>query len=78
MSVQLWNFKEGGSQKARFLAKNKETIVFCDKIECQLIKLGMILEDKLIQKLKLEWWFLAESLAFLGPTIFELQQPNIH
>ena len=25
MSVRLWNFKDGGAEKARFLAKNQDT-----------------------------------------------------
>ena len=57
-SVQLWNFKVGGSQKVRFLAKNQHaTKDFFLKFlrvmpVCQ--KLGVILERKVVQKLSLE------------------------
>ena len=42
ISVRLWNFKDGGSQKVRFLAKNqhspKENILKDPYGECQFIK----------------------------------------
>ena len=46
-------------------------------------KLGMILENKVVQKLKLEkkCFFLSilifgQKSCFLGPTIFKIPQPN--
>ena len=58
ISVQLWNFKDGGSSKASFLAKNSYTqgnhCIFRIRGAPVCRKLGMILENKVAQKLKLE------------------------
>ena len=58
ISVWLWNFKEGGSEKARFLAKNQYTqrkpLNFENTGSTSSSKLGMILENNEVQKLELE------------------------
>ena len=54
ISVRLWNFKDGGSQKARFLAKNQYTqrkpLYFENTGAPVCQKLRMILENKVVQK----------------------------
>ena len=66
MSVRLWNFIDGGSQNATFVSKNQHAQYIDLMLKgnrcilryreyvpvCQ--KLGMILENKLVQKFKLE------------------------
>jgi hypothetical protein len=56
ISVWSWNFKDGGSLKVRFLAKNQHTTK-AKKILQRITlhqKLGLILESKVVQKLSLE------------------------
>ena len=52
ISVRLWNFKDGGSKKARFLAKNQYTqrksLYFENTGSTSLSKIGMILENKVV------------------------------
>ena len=58
ISVRLWNFKEVGSKKQEFCPKinllkgNHCILRIRGAPVCQ--KLGMILENKVVQKLKLE------------------------
>ena len=58
MSVRLWNFKDGGSLKASFLAKNQHTTkdFFLKILRGMSVRqnLGVILESKVVQKLSLE------------------------
>ena len=58
VSVRLWNFKDGGSQKVRFLAKNQHAAkdFFFQFLRVMSVrqKLGVILESKVVQKLSLE------------------------
>ena len=59
ISVWLWNFKDGGSKKVSFLAKNRHPIkdFFLnsgDELWMVHQKLGIILENKVVQKLSLE------------------------
>ena len=58
MSVRLWNFKDGGAYKARFLPRINilKGILFFSILRLMTArqKLGMILENKVVQKLKLE------------------------
>ena len=69
ISVRLWNFKDGVSLKARFLAKNQ----YLKGNHCILgirqasvrQKLGMILENKVVQKLELEKNVFYKKLIFL-------------
>ena len=48
----MWNFKDGGSLKVRFLAKNQHAPKELGMSVHQ--KLGIILENKVVQKLSLE------------------------
>ena len=58
ISVRLWNFKDGGSLKARFwpkinILKGNHCILRIQRAPVRQ-KLGMILENKVVQKWKLE------------------------
>ena len=58
ISVKLWNFKDGGSQKARFWPKInilKENYCIL-RIQREPVHqtMGIILENKVVQKLSLE------------------------
>jgi len=67
ISVWLWNFKDGGSKKARFwpkisIFKENHSILRIWGVPVGQI-LGMILENKVVQKLKLEKMFLQKMVA---------------
>ena len=58
ISVRLWNFKDDGSKKQEFwptikILKGNHCILRIRRVPVRQ-KLGMILETKLVQKLKLE------------------------
>ena len=52
ISVWSWNFKDGGSLKASFLAKNQHATIFKKILQVMTVcqKLGVILESKVVQK----------------------------
>ena len=58
MSVWLWNFKDGGSKMQDFCPRINmlKEILFKKNLRLMPVrqKLGMILENKVVQKLKLE------------------------
>ena len=58
-SFRSWNFKDGGSLKASFLAKNQhgtkeKSLKKILRVMTVCQKLGVILESKVVQKLSLE------------------------
>ena len=58
--VRLWNFKDGRSEKVRFLAKNQHNHKDFLKILRGMSvhqKLGIIMKNKVVQKLSLDFFF---------------------
>ena len=74
MSFWLWSFKDGESLKSRFVAKNRLwKYNYCTFWQTVI--------QRTIHKI---WWFplsmliLDQKSCFLGPTMFEIPQPNWH
>ena len=79
MSVRWWNFKDGGSLKVRFLAKNQHTPkekVLKNSVRGMSVhqKSSIVLENKVVQKLSLEKIFFnkkwSPKLIFLNEIFF--------
>ena len=59
MSVRLWNFKDGGYYKARFLAKNQHTqrkpLYFVNTMNDRSSKIGHDLRNGILLKIVLTY-----------------------